>query len=254
MTHHVVSDPSRAGIDPYASYSEWKRWDGAFAATDKETRYFAAEFRDVPLQGRRVLEIGFGNGSFLAWAKSQGAAVAGLELNAEMRDAALRSGFVVFDATLAELATRDARYDLVVAFDVLEHWDARELVENFSAVRTLLSDGGIFVSRFPNGQSPFGRVNQHGDFSHKSTLSTYKIEYLAGVSGLDIVRIGNPCRVSSQPGMLASVRQWWLARRRRRIERTIARLYGVRRLPLDPNLVAVLRNPAASELPKRTTP
>ena len=51
-----------------------------------------------------------------------------------------------------------------------------------------LKEGGrdgtlIVVSRFPNGQSPFGRVFQHGDFSHKSTLSTYKIEYLAALTG-----------------------------------------------------------------------
>jgi hypothetical protein len=242
-------------VDPYANYTEWKRWDGVFVASDKEARYFAAEFTDIPLRGRRVLEIGFGNGSFLAWAKGEGADVAGIELNADMRDAARKNGFVAFDATLAELASREARYDLIVAFDVLEHWDANELVENFGAVRVLLTEGGLFICRFPNGQSPFGRVYQHGDFSHKTTLSTYKIEYLAGTSGLDIVRIANPCRVPSRASAMGSLRQWWLARRRRRIERTIARLYGIRRLPLDPNLVAVLRKPiGATELPERKTP
>ena len=134
-------------------------------------------------------------------------------------------------------------------FDVIEHWDAAELLDNFRHIRNLLADGGLFVSRFPNGQSPFGRVFQHGDFSHRSTLSTYKIEYLASMTGFDIVRIANPCRVPTRAGRLGSLRQWWLARRRRRIERTIARLYGVRKLPLDPNLVAVLRKPAATNQP-----
>jgi len=60
---------------------------------------------------------------------------------------------------------------------------------------------------------------------------------------LEIVRISNPCRVPSRAGALGELRQWWLALRRRRIERSIARLYGMRRLPLDPNLVAVLRRP-----------
>ena len=249
-----MSELPRA-VDPYANYTEWKRWDGVFAASDKEARYFAAEFADIPLRGRRVLEIGFGNGSFLAWAKGEGADVAGIELNEDMRDAARKNGFVAFDATLADLASLDARYDLIVAFDVLEHWDANELVENFRAVRALLADGGLFLCRFPNGQSPFGRVYQHGDFSHKSTLSTYKIEYLAGMSGLDIVRIANPCRVPSRASAFGSLRQWWLARKRRSIERMIARLYGIRRLPLDPNLVAVLRKPAgATELPERNNP
>lgn len=246
-----MSEPARAAVDPYANYAEWKRWDGAFTTSEKDARYFAAEFDGVALRGVRVLEIGFGNGGFIAWAKSQGADVAGIELNAEMREAARRAGFTAFDATLAELAAQPTRYDFVVAFDVIEHWDAAELIENFRYIRTLLADGGLFVSRFPNGQSPFGRVFQHGDFSHKSTLSTYKIEYLASMTGFDIVRIANACRVPTRAGALGSLRQWWLARRRRRIERSIARLYGVRKLPLDPNLVAVLKKPDDSR--NRTT-
>jgi 2-polyprenyl-3-methyl-5-hydroxy-6-metoxy-1,4-benzoquinol methylase len=236
-----VSEPARAAVDPYANYAEWKRWDGAFTTSEKDARYFTAEFDGVPLHGVRVLEIGFGNGGFIAWAKSQDADVAGIELNAEMREAARRNGFTAFDATLAELAAQPTRYDIVVAFDVIEHWDAAELIENFRHIQSLLANGGLFVSRFPNGQSPFGRVFQHGDFSHKSTLSTYKIEYLASMTGFDIVRIANACRVPTRAGALGSLRQWWLAHRRRRIERSIARLYGVRKLPLDPNLVAVLR-------------
>ena len=251
LTVRDVSEPARAVVDPYANYAEWKRWDGAFTTSEKDARYFAAEFEGIALRGMRVLEIGFGNGGFVAWAKNQGADVVGIELNAEMREAARRNGFVALDAALADLAADASRYDLVVALDVIEHWDAAELLDNFRHIRNLLADGGLFVSRFPNGQSPFGRVFQHGDFSHKSTLSTYKIEYLASMTGFDIVRIANPCRVPTRAGRLGSLRQWWLARRRRRIERTIARLYGVRKLPLDPNLVAVLRKPGANS--NRTT-
>jgi SAM-dependent methyltransferase len=245
-----VDELARA-VDPYANYAAWKEWSGAFAPTDKELRYFAAELRGVPLRGLDVLEIGFGNGAFLAFAKGEGANVAGIEINAAMRGAAREHGFEAFDVSLAELAARGDRYDLVAAFDVLEHWDTNELVENFRAIHALLKEGGLFVSRFPNGQSPFGRVFQHGDFSHKSTLSTYKIEYLAALTGFEIVCIENVRRVPSRPGPFASVRHWWMARRRRRIERSIARLYGIRKLPLDPNLVAVLKKRGAAESPER---
>src|SRR4029453_16158704 len=111
--------------------------------------------------------------------------VAGIEVSAEMRDAARRHGFVALDTSLSELAATSATYDLVVAFDVSEHWDTAELMQNFAHVRDLLAPGGLFLARFPNGQSPFGRAFQHGDFTHKSTLTTYKIEYLATLTGLE---------------------------------------------------------------------
>lgn len=232
-----------AATDPYAHYAEWKQWSGTFAPRDKESRYFAAELKGIPLQGRSVLEIGFGNGSFLAWSRAQGAQVSGIEINEAMLEAARRHGFEASRASLDELARRGEQYDLIAAFDVLEHWDMDELLRNFGLIRQLLREGGIFLARFPNGQSPFGRVFQHGDFSHKSTLSGFKIEYLATASGLEVVRVGNARRVAAHADPLSALRQRWLAWRRSRIERRLARLYGMPRLPLDPNLVAVLRKP-----------
>ena len=238
--------PGVAAADGYAGYVEWKGWTGRFAADTRNARYFAAEFRGIELAGKRLLEIGFGDGGFLAWARAAGAEVRGIELDAGLCIAGRRAGFDVTAATLAELAAGGTAFDVIVALDVLEHWDHSELVANLRHIQTLLRDGGLFLARFPNGQSPYGRIYQHGDFSHRTTLSTYRIEYLAQLTGLDVVRIDNACRVSSHTGVLPALRQHWLAWRRRRIERHIARLYGIRRLPLDPNLVAVLRKPRAA--------
>ena len=103
-----VHEPARE-VDPYANYAAWKAWDGAFAPTDRELRYFAAEFRDIPLRGLRVLEIGFGNGGFLVFAKGEGATLAGIEINAAMCEAARKHGFEAIDASLADVAPRGAR-------------------------------------------------------------------------------------------------------------------------------------------------
>lgn len=247
-----MNTPPAAAPDLYSHYTEWKQWSGAFVVGGKEARYFAAEFRGIPLQGRRLLEIGFGNGGFLAWARGQGAQVSGIEINDAMLEAAQRHGFEASKATLSELAERGEQYDLVAAFDVLEHWDVEELLQNFGLIRQLLREGGVFLARFPNGQSPFGRVFQHGDFSHKSTLSSFKIEYLATATGLEVVRVANARRVPAHTDPLSALRQRWLAWRRRRIERRLSRLYGMPRLPLDPNLVAVLRKPGRQDFPATT--
>lgn len=241
---------SESRADAYQNYTQWKRWQGTFEVSERDARYFAAELRDILLHGRRVLEIGFGNGSFLAWARSRGAEVCGLEINPEMLAAAARHGYVARNAPLADLVAEDARFDLVVAFDVIEHWDTDELVANFCAIAALLTDTGCFVARFPNGHSPFGRVYQYGDFTHKSVISSYKIDYLAGIAGLDVVRVANERRVSSRDGALRALRHRWLAARRGWIERSLSKLYGTPRLPLAPNLVAVLGKHAADDAAK----
>lgn len=227
----------------YERYADWKGWKGEFAINSKDARYFAAEFAGLPVAGREVLEIGFGNGNFLAWARQQGAKVTGLEINPDMLAAAEKLGYPARKAELPALAAEGQRYDLIVAFDVLEHWSYDELFENFRAIPTLLNPGGHLLARFPNGHSPFGRVYQYGDFTHHSVLSRYRIEYLAAATGLEIVRIADARRLSSKPGLLRTLRHHWLGWQRRKLERHIARLYGTPRLPLAPNLVAVLRRP-----------
>jgi SAM-dependent methyltransferase len=232
--------------DVYAGYTSWKGWDGAFEARERDARYFVTEFAGIEIAGKRVLEIGFGNGRFLAWARAQGADVSGLEINPDMLEAANHHGYAVRNAALGDLVGERVHYDLIVAFDVLEHWDTDELIANFRHVADLLEAGGVFLARFPNGHSPFGRIYQHGDFTHKSVISAFKIDYLAGISGLDVVRVANARRVSSKPGVLRALRHRWMALRRAWVERSLSRLYGTERLPLDPNLVAVLRKPAAT--------
>jgi hypothetical protein len=66
MNADGVNDPQAGSPHLYSGYADWKNWRGEFAPSDHEARYFAAELADVPLAGKRVLEIGFGNGSFLA--------------------------------------------------------------------------------------------------------------------------------------------------------------------------------------------
>lgn len=65
---------------------QWKAWESqAFCVLMAEqSRYFAAEVRKTkqPLPaGAKVLEVGFGKGRFLAYARSQQWQVTGTELN-----------------------------------------------------------------------------------------------------------------------------------------------------------------------------
>jgi 2-polyprenyl-3-methyl-5-hydroxy-6-metoxy-1,4-benzoquinol methylase len=225
----------------YAGYAGWKDWQGEFAVSDCDARYFASEFSEFDLAGKRVLEIGFGNGAFLAWASAQGAVVAGTEIDAAMLARAREKGFAVHPAALDELVATGMHFDFVVAFDVFEHWDKQTLVANLKHIAALLNVNGYLLARFPNGHSPFGRVHQHGDLTHQTALSKSSVEQLAAMTGFDVVSVRNMASVPRRSDVWSLLKHYWRKRKRARIEVTLGKIYEIGRLPLDPNLTVILR-------------
>jgi len=238
-----MSDPAGPDTKLYGGYADWKQWQGDFAASDRHARYFAAELAGIALPGKRVLEIGFGNGSFMAWARQQGANVSGTEIDERMIARAKDKGFDAHGPSLDALVARRLTFDLIAAFDVFEHWSKDELLANLRQLHALLDSGGVLVARFPNGHSPFGRVYQYGDITHATVLSSSSIEQLARMTGFEVQRVENARRVPARRDFWTVLKHHWRRRQRARIEIMLGKLYGIGRLPLDPNLTAVLRKP-----------
>jgi cyclopropane fatty-acyl-phospholipid synthase-like methyltransferase len=236
-----VNHPDADSPQLYGGYAQWKDWRGEFAPSEREARYFAAELAGIPLAGQRVLEIGFGDGSFLAWAKAQGAHVVGTELDAAMIEHARARGFDAQPASLEALASASQNFDLAVAFDVFEHWDKPTLIASLRQIAALLRSHGLLLARFPNGQSPFGRVHQHGDLTHQTVLSASSVAQLAQLTGFTVVRVSNACAVPLRRDFFTVLKHHWRRLQRARIERWIGKVYGLGRLALDPNLVVLLR-------------
>ena len=228
-------------LTDYAGYAEWKSWDEAafMAPAAYECSYYAAELRGHPIAGKSVLEIGFGNGGFLAWARDRGAIIHGTELQPELAARGEAGGIIVEPEDIATLLPdASAKFALVAAFDVFEHIEIAALPALIAAMADLLEDGGLLVARYPNGQSPFGRVHQHGDMTHRTILSADIMRQLVAGLPFDPVHLGNPARPTG------AVEQ---ARRliHRTIEIALQRLYG-HDTPLGPNSVAILRRRARS--------
>jgi SAM-dependent methyltransferase len=232
--------------DPYLSWKDWR--DNSFGRySAREASYYEAETQ-ISGPDVRVLEIGFGNGSFIGWAHAKGAEVFGVEkadiLVARAREF-LDEGRVfgsVNDQALADLA---GTFSHIVAFDVIEHIDQSQLPGFFKDLRKLLASGGCVILRFPNGDSPFGRLYQHGDPTHVSTLGQGKIRFLAGEAGLELDSIREPRRSSTGFIVTRGIKRMLRTIGRFIIERTIGYLYFEGRvIPLDPNYIACLRRPA----------
>jgi len=179
-----------------AAYSAWKGWDdtagfGVVAKGDKA--YFDRELRNVRNPVVDVLEIGFGSGGFLAHCRSKGWNVTGTELSPEQVAAGRAAGFKVHLAeALAELPERS--FDLVAAFDVLEHIPESDAVAFLGLLASKTRLGGAILLRYPNADTWLGNVFQYGDPTHVSEIGHYKMQYLADVAGLEIVAYRAPTR------------------------------------------------------------
>lgn len=135
----------------------WAPGDGKFYAAMRVTPgYYQAdkwEHRQTAAQvgpGARVLDVGCGDGAFLRRCAEFGAHAEGLELNPAAVAHGRASGLTVHERTAeAHLAFGlGGSYDLVCAFQVLEH--VAEPLAFLSALAELTRPGGRLVIGVPN--------------------------------------------------------------------------------------------------------
>jgi SAM-dependent methyltransferase len=175
-----------------SAYVAWKGWvnDTPFAHLDRgEGQYLAAEMRKVVGAGlpiHDVLEVGYGNGTFLAYGREQGWTMSGTELDDELVAAGIAAGYDVYAADHLP-AFDDASFDLIALFDVLEHIPQDEIIGFLELLARKLRKGGRIVLRFPNVDSWLGNPMQYGDPTHVTAIGYLKMTYFALQASLEIV-------------------------------------------------------------------
>ncbi len=232
-------------------YLEWKQWDQAeFGQCTALTRKYLQWHlrRAFPDRASRlnVLEIGFGNGQFLAFCRGLDFNILGVEANPHLMARARAAGFEVVPSI--EEASATAPFDLIAAFDVLEHLDTTTLQHFFRAVKAMLAENGRLLVRVPNGDSPFGRRHQHGDLTHVTTFGEFKFRQLAQSFDMAIVATGESPWYADEfePPTLKGLIRGSL---KLLVELLIGFLYFRKRVSLDTNLFVVLGRVVGSTEP-----
>ena len=229
-----------ANHDFYKDYEIWKEWDKPFEYSQDEAEYFSGETRELNLKDAEILEIGFGSGNFLAWARDQGARLAGTETNKSMVEAIASFDVEIIPAAIETVSEQHInRFDAIVAFDVFEHLTLDEIFRHCQACVSMLKPGGHLILRFPNGQSPFGLPPQHGDPTHITALSRSIVESLTQGMGLDVIRYAPSFRARGQSLSKRIVRIFRHAFRDL-IAISLNAIFAIN-IPWDPVVVLVLR-------------
>ena len=139
-----------------------------------------------------ILDLGAGTGSLMHFARRAGYEnMVGVDRSAEQVTEARRLGNEKVEE--ADLMNRLASlppdsHDVIIAFDVIEHFTRSEVLAFADEVRRVLKQGGKWIIHTPNAESPFfGRI-RYGDFTHEQAFTTTSIGQLLLSSGFRSLR------------------------------------------------------------------
>jgi cyclopropane fatty-acyl-phospholipid synthase-like methyltransferase len=147
----------------------------------------------MAMQGKRVLDVGFGRGFFLYFLKQLGAKVTGIELD-DSTIHYVHEDLGIEDIIKTDMLKIDVRekFDVILFMDLVEH--VLEPFQYLNKAKMLLNPGGIIAIFTPNAsfalqeQAP---ILFRVDLEHIQYFSNTTCNYLAKKLGLDIVHLEN---------------------------------------------------------------
>lgn len=139
-----------------------------------------------------VLDLGCGHGALLHFAREAGYTnLRGVDGSPQQVEAAQRLGIEgVVQGDLRDIlaSQADASLDVVVAFDVIEHFTRDELLPFVDQVYRVLKPGGRWIIHVPNGESPFGGRMRYWDLTHELAFTRTSLAQLLLSSGFADLR------------------------------------------------------------------
>jgi len=140
----------------------------------------------------KILELGCGSGYFLYVLKKAGYKnLTGVDLGEEQLRVLQKLGvrdFVIQDDVFSFLKGTDKIYNVICAFDLLEHFHKDELLDLLGLIHDCLTLGGKFIFRVPNGEALFpGRI-RYGDLTHELTFTRNSLAQVLTVTGFNHCR------------------------------------------------------------------
>jgi SAM-dependent methyltransferase len=185
--------------------------DGSELAEHPTYRAFFRQVRRFP--GARLIDVGCGVGRFGHGAHARGWDVTGIDVSAMAISAGREfAPFPLQVGTVEELVEQGEKFDVVTAFEVLEHLTSP--IQFLSTTKRLLLPGGQAFYTVPNWNSPMVQHATRPDWVppvHLLFFTQSALQHAGELSGLTRVTTGVIWSDPVPAGALPRAR--WLARR-----------------------------------------
>jgi 2-polyprenyl-3-methyl-5-hydroxy-6-metoxy-1,4-benzoquinol methylase len=117
-----------------------------------------------------ILDLGCGHGTFLYFLKKEGYKnILGVDISREQIELAKKIGIkeVKCQDVLHFLRNTDGEFNVITAFDLIEHFRKDEVLLLSKLVYRALKVQGLFILRTINGESPFSGRLRYADLTHE---------------------------------------------------------------------------------------
>jgi SAM-dependent methyltransferase len=160
-------------------------------------RHYLRDWVPVPASGG-WLDLGCGQGTLMRLARSLGyEEVVGIDISSEMLISPTADGLAVVRDDIAKYLSncQDARWAVVTAFDVIEHFPKEEGFNILKEIRRVLRPEGVCLLQLPNAGSPWAYGVMASDLTHEAAYSPASISQLAKLAGFshcEVRELGPP--------------------------------------------------------------
>ena len=191
-----------------------------------------------------ILDIGCGMGFLLLSLKNSGySSISGIDTDEQQirscKDKNLQVSLV--QDSVGYLNNSSAKYDLITAFDVLEHIPAAEQISFLKAINNALKPGGQLILTVPNANSVLASRNRYIDYTHHVLFTEVSLDFVlynAGFTEINIMPLDyfNPSS-SIRSCVQRILLRYFRMRRRLEMMAELGSTWG-KKIPLSFNLIA----------------
>ena len=165
-------------------YRNYTQCFGAFKEADKGKQFevYGKLYKGLKLPAEAVVgDLGCGTGDWLLWISKQGKPSRLIAFDVSPSDLNLPKDLpfeIQAGNVLETLKQSEAKFDLLNAKDLFEHFTKAEAVEFLVLCRQALKPGGVLWLSTFNAQSPLSATIRYGDFTHElgvTPISLYQV-------------------------------------------------------------------------------